>query len=62
MSNLFEDKTPMPPRPEGVVKVDQAPDEPFMSSRPIAGGFPGSRINSDMSVTNIARPRFGHGY
>ena len=56
--DIFKDKTPMPPMDNSpdVVRVAQTMSEKKEDYMPAA------TKNSQASVRNVARPRFGHGY
>jgi len=58
MSNIFEDKTPMPPKDNSPDVVRVALTRPELRED-LYGATSGTSTNS---VVNLKRPRFGHGY
>jgi hypothetical protein len=57
MSNIFQDKTPMPPTKE-VVSVVMCHEE----TPPGTPRLSGEKNFPDNAVRNLERPRRGHGY
>jgi hypothetical protein len=58
MPNIFEDKTPMPPKDNSPDVVRVALTRPELWED-LHGATSGTTTNS---VENLKRPRFGHGY
>ena len=58
MTNIFEDKTPMPPKGHNpdAVQVANTPADVRMNYMPAV------MKTADKDVVNVKRPRFGHGY
>lgn len=58
--NIFENKTPMPPKDNSpdVVRTAMTMPEARANTTPVSY----SSQRDDMAVVNVIRPRFGHGY
>lgn len=58
MADIFEDKTPMPPKDNSSDVVRVALTRPELR----ADLYSATSGTSTKSVENVKRPRFGHGY